>query len=325
MTTPLALTFASPGVLFALIAIPLAMLAYAVAERRRARRRSAFASPALLPAVAPRPAGWRRHVAPFLYALALAALIVALAKPQATVAVDVERATVIFVTDRSGSMTAKDVQPSRLVAAQRAARAFLDAAPRQVRVGLVAFNQRPALTQSPTTDRAAMREAIAAIEPAGGTATGDALALALRAARRPVNPGEGPPPAALVLLSDGVSTRGRSTDEVARAAKKARVPVSTIALGTPDGTIEVPRRDGSVETRPVPPDPDALRRIAEISGGRAYRAEDAQSLKDVYDRLGRRAGKKDEQREVTAAAAGAGLLLLVLGAGSSLRFFGRLP
>jgi Ca-activated chloride channel family protein len=318
-------SFDAPAYLLLLVLLPLGALLYGRSERRRRRGREAFAAPALLPAVAPRPLGRLRHVPIALYGAALAALVVALARPQTTVAVPVEQASVVLAFDHSGSMAARDVQPSRLAAARRAADRFLGAVPDQVRVGAVAFNTAPKVIQGPTRDRDAVRAALAELRPQGGTATGDALDLALRTARRPARPRAAPPPAAIVLLTDGASVRGKDPVVVARDAARRRVPVYTVALGTRDGTIEVPSREGGTVIRPVPPDPDSLRRIAEASGGRAYTAEDAGELSAVYGRLGSQIAKEREPREITAAFAAGAFAALAAAALASLRLFGRLP
>ena len=174
------MSFATPVLLAGLALVPLLLVLYVRAERRRGRTTAAFAAPQLMDAVAPRRPRWRRHVPIAILGLAVAGLIVALARPQVTVAVPVEQATVVIATDRSGSMLAKDVAPSRLVAARRAADTFLDAVPDDVRVGAVAFNHKPTVLQTPTRDHAAVREALASVQAAGSTATGDALAAALR-------------------------------------------------------------------------------------------------------------------------------------------------
>jgi Ca-activated chloride channel family protein len=308
-----------------LLLLGLALLPAAALYLQATRRRQAFASPALLPAVAPRRPGLRRHWPILLYALGLAALIVAIARPQRAVSVPVERASVMLVSDRSGSMQAKDVEPDRLTAARRAAETFLAKVPKRVRVGLIAFNQVAEVSQLPTADRAAVRGALGQITPAGGTATGDAIKTALNVLTGTDRPGQKPPPAAIVLLTDGASVRGRDPVAVAQEARKAKIPVYTVALGTPAGTIQVPRPDGTVETRPVPPDPESLRRIAETSGGRAFTAGNAGELDAVYRRLGSQVARKKEQRQVTSAFAGGALLLVVLGAALSLLWFGRLP
>jgi Ca-activated chloride channel homolog len=297
-------SFANPPLLVGLAVIPLLLWLYV----RRERRAHAFAPANLLPSVAPRRTGWRRHVAVAGYGAAVAVLLVALAKPQATVAVPTEQARVMILTDRSGSMLAKDVAPSRLTAAKQAAATFLDAVPDQVRVGAVAFNQRAEVLQSPTRDHDAVREAIKSIRVAGTTATGDAITTTLRAL-----PGKAP--AAIVLLSDGKSVRGSDPLQAAQAAKRRKIPIYTVALGTPQGTI-----DGG---KKVPPDPQTLMRIAQITGGRAFTAADAKALDQVYQRLGKQVATQKRKREVTNLFAGGGLALMALTALSSIRLLGR--
>ena len=316
------MSFADPLVLVCLLALPLLVALYLAHERRRQAAAGAFAAPAMRPAVTPESPRWRRHAPMLAVCLALAALIVAAAKPQRTVAVPVERASIMLATDVSGSMLATDVQPSRLVAVKRAAREFVDDVPKRVNVGVLAFNHRPRLLQSPTTDRALARGAIESLVPSGSTAIGDAIAASTAALRRPRVGRRAP--AAIVLLSDGKSARGSDPLTAARAAKRMRVPIYTVTLGTESGTITVPGRGGETVTRRVPPDPESLARVARASGGQAFTAETASGLKGVYERLGSQLAHKDEKRQVTSAFAGGGLLLLLAGAAMSLRWFGRI-
>jgi Ca-activated chloride channel homolog len=317
--------FQAPLMLLGLALVPLALWLYAASEGRARRARAAFSRPSVSASVVRRQAGWRRHGAPLLYAFALAALVVALARPQVTVAVPVEQATVLLVTDHSGSMQAADVKPSRLEAARGAAERFLDKVPRQVRVGAIAFNHAARLVAPPTTDREHVRRALAALRPSGGTATGDAVTLAVRVVAKPARAGVRRPPAAIVLLSDGKSVRGRDPAAAARDARQAGVPVYTVALGTDAGTIVVQRASGAAETRRVPPDPRSLRRIAQLSGGRSFAVGNAGELRAVYERLGSQVATRRQRREVTAAAAGGALLLVLAAAGLSLRWYGRIP
>ena len=297
------MSFQSPLLLLALALIPLGLAAYLVAERRRRRAAAAFAAPGVMPSVAPRRPGWRRHAPPALYAVAMTALIVALARPQASVAVPVEQATIVLATDHSGSMQATDVAPSRLVAARAAGEAFLDQVPDDVRVGAVAFDHRARAVAAPTTDRAAVRDALRkALRPSGGTATGDALTSALGLAAR--GDAGKRPPAAVVLLSDGASTHGRPPLPVADRARALGVPVYTVALGTAQGTIEVTGADGATRRQPVPPDTATLAQIAERSGGEAFTAADGDALSAVYERLGSEVATREEPREITAGFAG---------------------
>jgi Ca-activated chloride channel family protein len=316
-------SFAEPLALLALLALPLLVAGYAAQQRGRQAAAAAFAAEPLQPSVAPRRPRWRRHAPMLAVALALTVLILAAARPQRTVAVPIERASVVLVTDVSGSMTATDVEPSRLVAAKRAARRFVEDVPDGVNVGVLAFNEQPSVLQSPTSDREAIRAAIDAMAPSGGTATGEAIAAASRVLGGPPR-ARRRPPAAVVLLSDGASTSGRDPVAAAQAARRLRIPIYAVALGTSRGTITVPRRGGGVEVKPVPPDPESLVRIARASGGEAFTAESAHRLRDVYEKLGSQLAHRDEKRQVTSAFAGAGLFLLLAGAGMSLRWFGRM-
>lgn len=317
------MSFQAPLFLLGLALAPFAIAAYADAQRRR--RRYAVRYPALdvLAGVLPRRSGWRRHGAAVLYLLALCALVVALARPEATVAVDRERASVVLATDTSGSMQATDVRPDRITAIRRAANDFLDRVPDEVRVGLIAFSSAAQTLQSPTTDRDALRRAVAGLRPKGGTATGDAIDAALRAVR-PVRTDR--TPAAIILLSDGKETKGVSSLEAARRARELRVPVYTVALGTAGGSIEVRRANGAGTRRqPVPPDPATLREIARRSGGRFFAAPNARDLASVYERLGSSVAQVRERRQITAGFAGGALALVLAGGVLSLLGTGRLP
>jgi Ca-activated chloride channel family protein len=222
-------------------------------------------------------------------------------------------------------MTATDVAPNRLTAARAAAEHFLAEVPKRIKVGAMAFNNRPRTLQRPTRDRGAVHDALQRLEPSGGTATGEAIKAALQLLRPPLEPGEQPAPAAIVLLSDGKSVTGRDPVAVAREAAKEKVPIYTVALGTPSGTIQVPRgggRSGTV-TQQVPPDPATMQQIARITGGQAFETDDADQLSAVYDRLGSQLGKKKEERDIGYLFVGGALIALGLGAVTSLTFFGR--
>jgi Ca-activated chloride channel family protein len=319
-------SFGAPLVLIGLIAVPLLALLYWRAERGRRAAAAAFASPALQPSVAPTRPRWRRHVPLAAMGLAIAALIVAAARPERTVAVPVEQASIMLATDVSGSMTATDVSPNRLTAAKQAGFRFLTQVPKQVNVGVMAFNQVPSVLQNPTRDRAAVSAAIQRMQSHGGTATGEAIATATNLLNRAPGVGLKRPPAAIVLLSDGASTSGRDPVAAAQAAGKLKIPIYTVALGTPQGTITVKRPQrlgGGTSTQRVPPDPRALAEIARASGGQTFTAATAGGLKTVYERLGSQLGKKKEKQQVTSTVAGGGLVLLLGGAVMSLGFFGR--
>jgi Ca-activated chloride channel family protein len=311
------MSFQAPLFLLGLVAIPLVLAALWAARRRPARYVVRFPAAPTLAAVVGRTGRARRIIPPTLLCLALAGLVTALARPEATIAVPVERASVMLVTDTSGSMNATDVSPSRLAAAQKAADRFLDRVPESLQTGLVAYADGPHTVLRPTQDREQVEATVQALRAEGGTATGDALESALNAlGERNRNS----PPAAIVLLSDGASKTGRDPAEVAREARTAGVPIYTVALGTADGVVE---QGGQVIN--VAPDPQALAEVAEISGGRAFAAEDADALDEVYETLGSRIGTKQERREISAGFAAVGLLLLGGAAFTSLRWRGRLP
>lgn len=318
------MSFEAPLLLVGLLLVPLLVWAYLSYERRSQAAREAFVSTPLLAAVAPHRPGWRRHVPVLLLLLAVTTLVLALARPQTTRAVPIEQASIVVVTDRSGSMLAEDVRPNRLVAAREAAQTFVDNVPNDVRVGAIAFNQAPSVIASPTRNHVAVRAALDQVDAAGSTATGDALAAALRLLP-PATPGsidgdDEAPPAAVVLLSDGKSVRGRDVLEVAEEAKAAAVPVYTVALGTPTGTIV--GTDGV--TRDVPPDRETLEEVAEITGGESFAIDDAERLRQVYERLGSDLATEEEDVEITNAFAGGALLLMLLAVLASIRWFGRI-
>lgn len=314
------MSFASPIGLLCLAGVPLAILVHVSAQRRRRRYPVRYPALATLAAIVPREPAWRRQLPVALATLAIAALAISLARPQRTIAVPVERASVVLVTDVSRSMSATDVRPTRLEAARRAAENFLERVPGELRVGLVSFSDGAQTLQTPTTDHEALSQALQTLQPLSGTATGAGLRTALDDLQIRGAAGERRPPAALVLLSDGAATDREAAFEVAAEARRLRVPIYTVALGTPDGTITL---QGQVLR--VPPDPEALRRIAAASGGAAFRAEDSDQLDAVYNRLGSQIGTKPVKREITALFAGAALLLLGAALASSLRLGGRLP
>jgi Ca-activated chloride channel family protein len=256
-------------------------------------------------------------------AVALAVLIVAAARPQRVVAVPVDTASIMLANDTSGSMAATDVAPTRLRAAQQAAANFLAKVPDSVRVGLLEFNSKVAVLQSPTTDHALVRSALSQLRVTGGTAIGDAIRTALRSLTSSKPAGGKQPPAAIVLLSDGASDVGSDPLSAARQAAAAHIPIYTVVLGTAHGTVTEKRRNGTV-TVPVPPDPQQLAQIASISHGQAFTATDAKDLNTVYERLGAQLGHKKVRHEITAGFAGGGLALLLLGSVASLAWFGRL-
>jgi Ca-activated chloride channel homolog len=320
--------FAAPLLLLGLALIPLALAAYVVAQRRRRRFAVRYTNVDVLASVAAR-AGWMRHIPAMLGLLALAALLVALARPQRTVAAEQRAATVVMVTDTSGSMLAKDIKPDRLTAAKNAGHALAAKLPRDFRLGLISFGTDVSQLVEPTTDKARVNVAVDSLKFSGKTAMGDGIALGLDAARTPVtDPSTGLPqrlPAAIVLLSDGASTVGQDPITVAQRARRLKIPVYTVALGTQGGYLEHTAKNGSVSRSPVPPDTQTLQEIARETRGRYYQASDAQRLSDIYRNLGTRFSTKKEKQEVTAAFAGGGFVLLLAGMVAAMARGGRLP
>jgi Ca-activated chloride channel homolog len=317
-------SFAAPLVLLALLGLPVLAGLYLAEQRGRRASAAAFASPAVQRSVAPRAPGWRRHLPMIAILLAIALLILAVARPQRTVAVPVERASIMLATDVSGSMTATDVKPTRLAAAKLAATRFVRQVPSRVNVGVMAFNDLATVLQSPTQNRRQVNAAIDGMASSGGTATGNAIDTASTVLNRAPKLNGKRAPAAIVLLSDGASTRGRDPVAAAQDARKLHIPVYTVALGTPNGTITVPRRGGGTVVQHVPPDAAALAQIARASGGATFTAQSASGLKQVYEKLGSQLGHRKEKRQITNAFAGGAAVLLLAGLGMSLGWFGRL-
>ena len=344
------MTFARPLLLLTLLVVPLAVWLYLLAERRRMRYAIRFTNVDVLAGVV-KGRIWRQYVPLVLFLLAVAALCVGVARPQRTTLVPKDRATVILVVDVSRSMEAKDVKPSRIGAATAAVRLFLDKVPDRLQVGLIAFAGDPAVAAPPTTDHALVREALDTLQwyPSfGGTAIGDALAEAVRLGEEAAGAGNGnlasfsaAPPVqthglvSILFLSDGAQTRGNLLPlDGADRARAAGIPVYTVALGTPNGTLHFgfqrppqgfPGGFGQGRTVPVPPDPDTLHAIANRTGGQFFAAHDAKTLKAAYSKLGSRLGRKPGESEIAYGFLAAAAVLLVAAGLCSSAWSPRLP
>ncbi|MBA4179147.1 MAG: VWA domain-containing protein [Anaerolinea sp.] len=346
------MSFASPWWLVFLAVIPVALGAYFAVQHRRSKYAVRFTNLDLLANVVDASPGWRRHLPPVLSLLALALLVLAIARPETTTKVPKEEATVVLVTDVSGSMNATDVEPTRLAAAQESARILLDKLPKKVQVSLISFSSSVTVLVQPTTDREEVKLALDRLRPRGGTAMGDALQTALEVVRPPEAPapvtnggtGAAPPaptpravadaaggdtgvvPAFIILLSDGAQTLGNIQPlDAADAAKELDVPIFAIALGTQNGVAQVEDNQGRTRTVRVPPDEETLTEIAEITGGKFFSAPTKDDLDTIYKDLGSKIGYTEEQREVTWAFAGLGALLVAVSGGLSLLWFNRFP
>jgi Ca-activated chloride channel family protein len=318
-------TFDSPLWLLGLLVVPLLATAHVIRERRRTTGAAAWASPALIPNLVDRAPGVRRHLPVAVLLVAIAAMIVGVARPHATVSVRREEATVLLVIDVSRSMAANDVPPTRLRAAQTAAEVFLDKLPAKFRVGVVSFATRAQVAVPPTEDRPLVRAALEALRTGEGTAIGDAVVLAVTLGQRQ-RAGGVVPPTSVLLISDGARDGGRrSPQEAVRRARAVHVPVHTILLGTPGGFVRHRLPNGYMETLRVPPSAQTLQLLARQTGGRFFTASNDKRLNEVYEQLRSRLGRKKTTREITDFfAAGSALLLLTGGALSAL-WFRRVP
>lgn len=314
------MTFSSPAWLVTLSLVPLAIAVAILAHRRAGRYAVRFPAVATVRIAAGSGTSWVRHIPAVLAVAAIAALALALARPRVSYAAAVGNGAVMLVTDHSGSMAATDVSPTRLAAAERAANTFIDEQPSGVRIGAIAFSSSPDAVQAPVANHSAARQIINGQAAGGGTATGDALALALQLLH-----GATPkhPPAAIVLLSDGAANSGVNVITVAQKAAQVKIPIYTVALGTPNGVLQNP--DPFFPPVPVPPDPQLMQQIAQISRGHAFNARTAGELSSIYKRLGGQLGQVTRTREITAEFAIGAVVLLVLAGVMSTRFVGRLP
>lgn len=314
------MSFLEPGRLWLLLLVGGLLAAYVLAQGRRRRDVVRFTNVALLASVAPTRPGWRRHVPALLILLALAVLIVAFARPVREVRSARDQSVILLAIDVSLSMQATDAQPNRLVAAQEAASAFVEDVPPDLQVGLITFAESASLLVPPGEDRTPVLTAIDNLDLAPGTAIAEAIFVGLNAIEAiPTESGE-PAPARIVLLSDGETTAGRPNEDAVAAAQDAGVPVSTIAFGEGDATIEI-----NGETVPVSVDPAALQAIAEGTGGRFFRAASTDELRAVYEDIERAIGFTIEQDEVTAQWVGWALSLLLIAFALSLLWTPRLP
>lgn len=318
------MTFASPWYLVGLAIIPLAVYGYLSRQRRRRAIAAAFATRPLQPSVMPRPPGSRRHVPMLILLVAIVMLVLATAHPEVRASVPDGGVSIMLASDVSGSMLATDVAPNRVTAAQAAANTFVLGVPKQVKVGVMEFNQTPTVLSFPSRNRVATFAALGQLQPGGGTAAGNAIEEALGILGRQRTANGKLAPGAIVLLSDGKTTSGADPAAAAKDAKRLHIPIYTVALGTPGGTIAVKRKGGTTAVRPVPPDPAALAAIAQASGGQTFQAADAGKLSTVYKQLGARLGRRTEQHQIAGYFIGSGLALLIVGSASSLLWFGRL-
>lgn len=314
--------FLRPERLWWLVLIPLLLGLYVFLlwRRRHKARPHAITN---LERVLPKQQAWKRHIAVGAAVLTLAALNLAFAQPKGEVEVPRERATIVLTLDVSRSMIAQDVPPNRLDAAKGAARDFLQLLPAGFNVSLVSFAGTAAVVVPPTPDRGVVGAAIDNLQVAPSTAIGEGIYSSLDAmAQAPADtdhPDE-PAPGAIVLLSDGYTNVGRPSDQAAGEAKKQKIPIYTIAYGTPNGYVESNGR-----REPVPVNPAELAQIARISGGKAFTAGSSGELKEVYSSIAKSVGYVKVDQEITEQYAGYALALAMLAAIAVISLGARWP
>ncbi len=313
--------FLAPVWLWLLLGVAGLAAAYAAMQLRRTRYAVRFANTALLGSLVPRRPGWRRHVAFGVLLLVLATLTLGMAKPTTAVRVPRDRATVVMAIDVSLSMQATDVMPSRIDAAKQAANEFVRLLPSRINLGLVTFAGTATVLVSPTTDRDTVTRAIDTIQLRESTAIGEAIFSSLDAIHTAATQDAGtePTPATIVLMSDGDSKQGRPVNTATAAARGAKVPVSTIAFGTEDGTVDI-----GGDLVPVPADRVTLSRIAQDTGGIYHAAASAEELRDVYRDLGSQIGFTTQRQEITRWFVGVALLAGFVGLALALFWSNRL-
>jgi Ca-activated chloride channel family protein len=315
-------------VLFVVVSLALVGL-YLIAQAARRRRLQRFANTELLDSVAPRrPSRWR-HVPAILLAISLALLTIAVAGPTHDQRIPRNRAVVMLVIDVSQSMRATDVQPSRLAAAQEASKQFVDELTPGINLGLISYAGTATVLVSPTTNRDASKRAIDNLQVADRTATGEGIFTALSSISTVgavIGGGDTPPPAHIVLFSDGKETSPSNPDNpkgaytAARSAKDQGVPISTISFGTPSGTVEV-----NNERVPVPVDDEMMKKIAQLSGGESYTASNTEELKAVYSTLQQQIGYETVRGEASIGWLRLGALVAAMAALGALLVNRRLP
>ena len=302
---------------------------YIVVQLARRKRMLRFANMELLESVAPkRPSRWR-HLATILLVLSLVLFTIAMAGPTHDVRIPRNRAVVMLVIDVSQSMRATDVSPSRMAAAQEAAKQFVDQLTPGINLGLISYAGTATVLVSPTTNRDATKNALDKLQVADRTATGEGIFTALQAISivgAVIGGGDTPPPARIVLMSDGKETVPSNPDNpkgaytAARTAKDQGVPISTVSFGTPYGYVDM-----NGQRQPVPVDDEMLKRIAQLSNGQAYTASNLEQLKEVFTNLQEQIGYETRKGDASAGWLRLGALVLALAALAALLINRRLP
>ena len=340
------MNFVWPDLLWLLVLLPVLVMMYLWLLYRRKKNTLRYASLSLVKQAMGKGPGWRRHLPPALLLLAIATLLVATARPTAIITLPTQQETIILAMDVSGSMRAADVLPNRLVAAQEAAKAFIKELPRSVRVGVVSFAGTAAVVQPPTQSREDVVAAIDRFQLQRGTAIGSGIVLSLAtmfpdagidlsqitgARNMPLGPGDKPkkdftPVApgsfgsgAIILLTDGQRTTGPDPMDAAKMAADRGVKVFSVGIGTKDGET-IGFEGWSMRVRL---DEETLKNIANLTRAEYFYAGTANDLKKVYQSLSTRLVVEKKETEISGLFAAAAAMLVVLAAGLSVAWFGK--
>jgi len=348
------MTFLWMHMLWALLILPLVVAAYLHLLKRRKRHALRYASLSIVREAVGGGPGLRRHIPPLLFLAALTVMLLAVARPAAVITLASQRATVLLAMDVSGSMRARDVEPSRIEAAKAAAKGFIEEQPRDVRLGLVAFAGSAFLVQAPTTNRDQLTEAIDRLELQRGTATGSGILVALQTlfpeeefdvatppwmredplagggaalGEAPAAPKPKPAPVPpgsyrsglIAVMTDGATTTGPDPIEVARLAADHGVRVFTVGFGSPEGEVI---GFGGWRAR-AQLDEESLKAVADMTKGQYFRATTSDELKAIYRGLNRQLISERREVEVTAWFAAVGAALALAAAGLSMLWFAR--
>lgn len=335
------MTFIWPVMLFLLIVLPLLVVLYIVLQQQRRWMAERFGSTGTAGAAANRKLGLKRHIPSAIFLVALAILIVALARPQGTVSLPRLEGTVVLAFDVSGSMAADDLKPTRMEAAKAAAKEFVAKQPSSVMIGVVSFSDTGFTTQPPTNDQNAVLTAIDRLTVQKGTSVARGIEASLNVIQAATNPDltlsvkdpnvEVPSPtpvpngdyqpAVIVLLTDGENNQDPDPLEFAQMAEDRGIRIYTVGIGSTEGaTLHM---DGFTITSRL--DEQSLQNISQLTGGTYYNAENEDQLNKIYDNLDPELIMRTQDIEVTALFAGAGILVMLLGGGLSLLWLGRIP
>lgn len=317
-----------PGRMWLLLGLAALLVVYIGVQRQRGRYALRFSDTALLDSVAPKRPGWRRHLVAVLFLASIGMMITAYAGPHRQVIPN--RATIILTIDTSLSMQATDVEPTRLDAAKQAALDFLTDVPDSVDVGLISFDEFPVVQVAPTSNRATVAGAVRSLELGPFTATGDAIAASVQAlldTGRPILDDAGDPTSVVVLLSDGERTIGRLVDEAIQEAIDNDVQITTVALGTPFGEVEIedPENPGTTLIQPVPVDEVTMETVALATGGEFFSTDSFTDLAEVYRDIGTALGEDPVREDLHEYFIGFALAFALITATLSLLWFQRIP